>query len=104
MHCKALGTAIGSELLWSRDGRFSLQPTQRIQKSIHGLDGLEVRSIAVAAVIKKTVRLSFENHDFTNDAKAARQLITSAQRTDGDAALIAVANVLLNLDEALMKP
>jgi mono/diheme cytochrome c family protein len=43
-------------------------------------------------------------HDFENDAESANRLVKAAQQEAGDAALIAVANVLLNLDEALMKP
>ena len=42
--------------------------------------------------------------DFANDSEAAGKLVNAANIESGDAALIAVANVLLNLDEALMKP
>jgi hypothetical protein len=38
------------------------------------------------------------------DPAAAKALLASAGLSEGDAALVAVANVLLNLDEALMKP
>ena len=44
------------------------------------------------------------NQDFAGDKEAAAALVKSAGLEDGDAALIAVANVLLNLDETLMKP
>ena len=43
-------------------------------------------------------------NDFDEDKPAADELIKTAGLTEGDPALIAVANVLLNLDEALMKP
>jgi hypothetical protein len=42
--------------------------------------------------------------DFDGDSEAASDLLKAAGLKDGDAALIAVANVLLNLDETLMKP
>ena len=42
--------------------------------------------------------------DFADDSQAAERLVKASQLEEGDAALIAVANVLLNLDEALMKP
>ena len=42
--------------------------------------------------------------DCAADPDAAQQLLTSAGLETGDAAMIAVANVLLNLDETLMKP
>ncbi len=42
--------------------------------------------------------------DFAGDKEAAQHLLQSAGQSDGDAAMIAVANVLLNLDETLMKP
>ena len=41
---------------------------------------------------------------YRRDPEAARELVASAGLAEGDAALIAVANVLLNLDETLMKP
>ena len=43
------------------------------------------------------------SHDFASDPDAATELLNSAGRTSGDAAFIAVAKILLNLDEALMK-
>jgi hypothetical protein len=42
--------------------------------------------------------------DFDSDREAASDLVKAAGLKDGDAALISVANVLLNLDETLMKP
>jgi hypothetical protein len=42
--------------------------------------------------------------DFANDAEASARLVQAAKLEAGDAALISVANVLLNLDETLMKP
>ena len=42
--------------------------------------------------------------DFADDPESARQLLKSAGLEDGDAAMVAVANALLNLDETLMKP
>lgn len=44
------------------------------------------------------------NRDFANAPAATSQLIKAARRSDGDPSLIAIANVLLNLDETLMKP
>ena len=41
---------------------------------------------------------------FENDSGAAEKLVNAANLEKGDAAMIAVANVLLNLDETLMKP
>ncbi len=43
-------------------------------------------------------------NDFADDDAAATELLRSAGLSDGDAAMVAVANVLLNLDETLMKP
>ena len=42
--------------------------------------------------------------DYENDPQAAKALLKEAGVEEGDAAMIAVANVLLNLDETLMKP
>jgi hypothetical protein len=42
--------------------------------------------------------------DFAKDPEAAQALLKSAGLTEGDAAMVAVANVLLNLDEVVMKP
>ena len=42
--------------------------------------------------------------DFAADPEAAKELLESAGLQTGDAAMVAVANVLLNLDETLMKP
>lgn len=42
--------------------------------------------------------------DYESDPEAAKALLQTAGQTTGDAALVAVANVLLNLDETLMKP
>ncbi|MDA0810536.1 MAG: PSD1 and planctomycete cytochrome C domain-containing protein [Planctomycetota bacterium] len=42
--------------------------------------------------------------DFVSNPEAATQLVKAAGLESGDAALISVANVLLNLDETLMKP
>jgi hypothetical protein len=41
---------------------------------------------------------------YENDPSAAKELLTAAGLKEGDAAMVAVANVLLNLDETLMKP
>lgn len=46
---------------------------------------------------------SMEEH-YRKDPSAAADLVASAGLEKGDAAMIAVANVLLNLDETLMKP
>jgi hypothetical protein len=42
--------------------------------------------------------------DFENDTDAAVALAEAANTPNGDAAMISVANVLLNLDDTLMKP
>ncbi|MDA0284328.1 MAG: hypothetical protein O3B86_13335, partial [Planctomycetota bacterium] len=42
--------------------------------------------------------------DLPTGSEVANRLVQAARLETGDAALIAVANVLLNLDEALMKP
>jgi ABC-type transport system substrate-binding protein len=42
--------------------------------------------------------------DYERDPEAARQLLASAGLKEGDAAMVGVANVLLNLDETLTKP
>lgn len=44
------------------------------------------------------------NEEFVSDPQSAQRLVQSAHQETGDAAMIAVANVLLNLDETLMKP
>ena len=41
---------------------------------------------------------------YANDPESAGQLLESARLKEGDAAMVAVASVLLNLDETLMKP
>jgi hypothetical protein len=42
--------------------------------------------------------------DYESDPEAAKQLLASAGLKEGEAAMIGVANVLLNLDETLIKP
>ena len=42
--------------------------------------------------------------DYESDPEAAKQLLASAGLKEGDAAMVGVANVLLNLDETLTKP
>ena len=42
--------------------------------------------------------------DFANDPERAQALLEAAGLESGDAAMVAVANVLLNLDETVMKP
>ena len=42
--------------------------------------------------------------DYANDSAAADKLVKAANLETGDAAMISIANVLLNLDESLMKP
>ncbi|NQV22971.1 MAG: DUF1553 domain-containing protein [Rhodopirellula sp.] len=42
--------------------------------------------------------------DYAKDSEAANRLVKAARLESGDASLIAVANILLNLDETLMKP
>lgn len=46
---------------------------------------------------------SMKEH-YRDDPEAAKALVASAGLKEGEAARIAVANVLLNLDETLMKP
>lgn len=55
--------------------------------------------------LRRLVALHQElNEEYVSNPESAQQLVESTQRDAGDAALIAVANVLLNLDETLMKP
>ena len=42
--------------------------------------------------------------NYANDTAAADKLVKAANLETGDAAMISIANVLLNLDESLMKP
>lgn len=42
--------------------------------------------------------------EYSNDEEAAQEFLKSAARENGDAALVMVANVLLNLDETMTKP
>ena len=49
------------------------------------------------------LQAELETH-FRNDPGAAKDLVEAAGLEEGDAARIAIANVLLNLDETLMKP
>lgn len=51
----------------------------------------------------QALRDTLEEH-YRQDPEAAADLVASAGLAEGRAALIAVANVLLNLDETLMKP
>tara|TARA_A100000164_G_C21903341_1_gene771679 strand:+ start:67 stop:204 length:138 start_codon:yes stop_codon:yes gene_type:complete len=44
-----------------------------------------------------------EKH-YENNVKAAENLLKSAGLSEGNAAMVTVANVLLNLDETLTKP
>jgi hypothetical protein len=44
-----------------------------------------------------------KNH-YQNNVEAAAEFLKSAGLREGDAAMVSVANVLLNLDETLMKP
>ena len=42
--------------------------------------------------------------EYANDTESANELLKSARRETGDAALVTVANVLLNLDETMTRP
>lgn len=57
------------------------------------------RELARLEKLLETMRSHYRDHP-----EAARDLVEAAGLREGDAALIAVANVLLNLDETLMKP
>ena len=59
----------------------------------------EARELARLEKLLGTMRSHYRDHP-----EAARDLVEAAGLEEGDAALIAVANVLLNLDESLMKP
>ena len=70
------------------------------ERIAHGFRYVLIRP-ADPAELDRLVKL----YESLNDELAdGNQLLTSAGRDSGDARLVAVANVLLNLDEALMKP
>ena len=69
------------------------KPTPGDDRFVHEHGGAKYRFASAA------------NRDrFAADPAAARELLESAGLQTGDAAMVAVANVLLNLDETLTKP
>jgi hypothetical protein len=78
--------------------------SKRMKDIAHGFRLVVVRPPTEAELERLEALYTSLKKDFDADPEAARELLKSARLENGDAAMVAVANVLLNLDEALMKP
>jgi len=86
--------------------------TDRMSQAGNGLNEQIERGFRLVLIrpshpeeVSRLVRLHRQLHaDFKADPQAAAKLLAAAGLKSGDPALVAVANVLLNLDETLMKP
>ena len=78
--------------------------SKRMKSIEHGFRLVLVRVPTEAELKRLSALYSTLDDDFKNDPQSARDLLESARLEDGDAAMVAVASVLLNLDETLMKP
>jgi mono/diheme cytochrome c family protein len=77
---------------------------QRMSDLAHGFRLVLIRPPSEKELARlKELHTTMTEH-YQNDPAAAKELLKSAGLKAGDAAMVAVANVLLNLDEALTKP
>ena len=74
------------------------------QKITHGFKSVLIRQPEPMEVERLVKLYDSLKADFTKDDASAKELLISAGLKEGDAAMVCVANVLLNLDETLTKP
>ena len=74
------------------------------EKVGHGFRRVLIRPPSDDEVSRLVALYETIQKDFSDDEAASEQLLKSAGLENGDPSLVAVANVLLNLDETLMKP
>ncbi len=78
--------------------------SRRMKDIAHGFRLVVTRPPTEAEVLRLTELYEALKADFDADPDSGRELLKSARLEEGDPAMVAVANVLLNLDETLMKP
>ena len=84
--------------------KIAAAPGETADKIAHGFKLVLVRT-PVSREKERLTKLYEElKSDYSKDQEAARELLTSAGLKEGDAAMVCVASVLLNLDETLTKP
>lgn len=77
---------------------------QRMTDIAHGFRLVLIRPPSTKELARLEELLTSMKAHYENDPVAAKELLAAAGLKDGNAAMIAVANVLLNLDETLTKP
>lgn len=78
--------------------------SKRMKDIAHGFRLVLIRPPSAKELVRlEQLAATMKNH-YAKDPAAAKELLSAVGLKDGDAAMIAVANVLLNLDETLMKP
>jgi len=78
--------------------------SKRMTDLAHGFRLVLIRPPSTRELARlKELHTTMTEH-FQSDPAAAEELLKSASLNEGDAAMVAVANVLLNLDETLTKP
>ncbi|MFT6178764.1 MAG: hypothetical protein ACJAQT_004266 [Akkermansiaceae bacterium] len=78
--------------------------SSRMTDLAHGFRLVLIRPPSEQELGRLQKLLATMKEHYENDPSAAKELLTAAGLKEGDAAMVAVANVLLNLDETLMKP
>ena len=78
--------------------------SKRMKSIEHGFRLVLVRAPALEEQKRLEALYGTLRDDFSKNPEAAGELLKSARVKNGDAAMVAVASVLLNLDETLMKP
>ena len=78
--------------------------SSRMTDLAHGFRLVLIRPPSQQELGRLQKLLATMKEHYENDPSAAKELLTAAGLKEGDAAMVAVANVLLNLDETLMKP
>ncbi len=78
--------------------------SQRMTDIAHGFRLVLIRPPSAKELARLEELHSSMKEHYASDSVAAKELLTVAGLKEGDAAMVAVANVLLNLDETLSKP
>lgn len=78
--------------------------SKRMKDLEHGFRLVLIRPPSVKELARLQLLHDTMKEHYSGNPEAAQELLKSAGLGDGDAAMVAVANVLLNLDETLTKP
>ena len=78
--------------------------SKKMRSLEHGFRLVLIRSPLRKELVRLQALYSTMEKHYENNVKAAENLLKSAGLSEGNAAMVTVANVLLNLDETLTKP